>query len=546
MRQEVFFKGIQGKIIEELNNADSSIDIAVAWITNKSILNCLENCAANGVKIRIITVNDHINKIESFHNLYYKGCSIRLMSKTMMHNKFCIIDNYTIISGSFNWTANANNNHENITVTDGDYNLVEKYNTEFYKLYSKSNCIGNLIPLNFDIIKKLERDYELFKYQINTSPPYIYFINEDYFDFNNISNRNGNVLKGYYIIRNIEEESVFLKYIFYSRCGQKFKKVKNAIKIPEGHNLKKINSILGLYHYKEGALNITKKTFVESNDPFSYISELSANYELSNEKKYIVSKFQNSYIVNDNNTIKYINPNIQSKLIFQDNLIHTIKKADLLNENLIFASISIAKMFTKGVIIEQLFNSKPISNMFFDSFTKTALKDIIELSVKPILICDKNGCYSPSDFKFTAVIELLTEKWLLDLKSKKLTKKITENQLNSEYKALYINESKYGILYQIINNYLNSSRKGYLKNDNVKSLEKTIDRDYNFENLTLVKQIEFINRIFENQIKLEIEFDEKYNINKSNNKIVNQEDNSLKFFIIILLCIISLIFSLSL
>jgi len=56
MKSEVFFNGIESKIIQELNSAQSSIDIAVAWITNTEILKCLKNCLSKDVEIRIITV----------------------------------------------------------------------------------------------------------------------------------------------------------------------------------------------------------------------------------------------------------------------------------------------------------------------------------------------------------------------------------------------------------------------------------------------------------------------------------------------------------
>ena len=52
-----------------------------------------------------------------------------------MHNKFAIIDNAFVMTGSFNWTFQAGkNNQENLLVVDHPYYL-EKYNTEFEKLW---------------------------------------------------------------------------------------------------------------------------------------------------------------------------------------------------------------------------------------------------------------------------------------------------------------------------------------------------------------------------------------------------------------------------
>ena len=55
-----------------------------------------------------------------------------------MHNKYCIIDNDTVITGSYNWTTAAETkNDENITIhcicSDGS-DLVKKYILETIKI----------------------------------------------------------------------------------------------------------------------------------------------------------------------------------------------------------------------------------------------------------------------------------------------------------------------------------------------------------------------------------------------------------------------------
>ena len=54
-----------------------------------------------------------------------------------MHNKFAVIDNKVLITGSFNWTSQAvNANQENIAVIENSH-LVKLYNQEFEKLWSE-------------------------------------------------------------------------------------------------------------------------------------------------------------------------------------------------------------------------------------------------------------------------------------------------------------------------------------------------------------------------------------------------------------------------
>jgi phosphatidylserine/phosphatidylglycerophosphate/cardiolipin synthase-like enzyme len=61
-----------------------------------------------------------------------------------MHHKFCVIDNQVVLTGSYNWTTNAETrNDENVTVQK-DPESATKYSLEFNKL-KKTNI--NIIEL---------------------------------------------------------------------------------------------------------------------------------------------------------------------------------------------------------------------------------------------------------------------------------------------------------------------------------------------------------------------------------------------------------------
>lgn len=54
-----------------------------------------------------------------------------------MHNKFMLVDQTYLVTGSFNWTFQAGkSNQENVIVVDGKY-YTEKYNTEFNNLWAQ-------------------------------------------------------------------------------------------------------------------------------------------------------------------------------------------------------------------------------------------------------------------------------------------------------------------------------------------------------------------------------------------------------------------------
>ncbi|MEK6827862.1 MAG: phospholipase D-like domain-containing protein, partial [Nanoarchaeota archaeon] len=83
-----------------------------------------------------------------------KGDGIRMDDdKQLMHNKFCVIDNSIVITGSFNPTDNDNNYNNNNVVVIYSNILAGNYGDEFNELWSgkfgKGNNVNNpLVYIN--------------------------------------------------------------------------------------------------------------------------------------------------------------------------------------------------------------------------------------------------------------------------------------------------------------------------------------------------------------------------------------------------------------
>lgn len=163
MQTEAIFENIAERILTEIQKANNSIYIAVAWFTNKSIFEQLIKKAKNGCQIQIIISNDLINenssidfnKLEKHNGKVYK---IGNGDTELMHNKFCIIDFNTVITGSYNWSYKAENNFENIVINSNDTSLAEQFVTEFNQIkkkYYPTETIQNEFPIEI-IIKRLE------------------------------------------------------------------------------------------------------------------------------------------------------------------------------------------------------------------------------------------------------------------------------------------------------------------------------------------------------------------------------------------------------
>jgi ribosomal protein L20A (L18A) len=154
---QAYFENIQSQIILELEDAKNSIKIAVAWFTDIEILKVLEKKQMQNVNIELVLSNDEINTgifgldystLEKCGGkVYFVGGS---NNETLMHNKFCIIDNMTIISGSYNWSKKARRNHENITVIKNSVDLSNQFVVEFHTILKAYNK-----PIN-DVVEKVD------------------------------------------------------------------------------------------------------------------------------------------------------------------------------------------------------------------------------------------------------------------------------------------------------------------------------------------------------------------------------------------------------
>ncbi|MGP9669317.1 MULTISPECIES: phospholipase D-like domain-containing protein [unclassified Psychrobacter] len=163
MQTEAVFEDIAERIRLELEQAEHSIYIAVAWFTNRNLFNTLIDKAQKGVTVQLMLSNDHINQqsyvdysqLDIGHSAAYL---IGDGKQDLMHNKFCVIDSDTVINGSYNWSYKAEKNHENILVTKGDSVLAEQFIKQFKKIrntYFDHQEPTPELPLD-KIIKRLE------------------------------------------------------------------------------------------------------------------------------------------------------------------------------------------------------------------------------------------------------------------------------------------------------------------------------------------------------------------------------------------------------
>jgi len=111
---------------------DNCKDVFVNTINNAQQLKCA---------FYDLTHPDIIEALKKHPNLqllifedYYEGLGTPVSSMGLMHNKFCIIDEKTILTGSTNPTINGIEHNDNNLFLIESENLVRNYNDEFEEL----------------------------------------------------------------------------------------------------------------------------------------------------------------------------------------------------------------------------------------------------------------------------------------------------------------------------------------------------------------------------------------------------------------------------
>ncbi len=129
------------KLAQKFGNARESIDVAVYSFTLDSISGALAEAKNRGVRVRVII--DSLQAANSFSEdewLSGKGISVKLAGKgsASMHNKFAVIDNAIVATGSFNYSGNADErNDENLVFIHGR-KIAARFAEEFEEIWRAS------------------------------------------------------------------------------------------------------------------------------------------------------------------------------------------------------------------------------------------------------------------------------------------------------------------------------------------------------------------------------------------------------------------------
>ena len=118
-----------------IDTAKSTLDLAVFELDSQIITDSILRAYERGVKVRVVTDDTHRQE-DSIKRLEASGIPvIDDESKPLMHNKFVVLDNKAVWTGSFNTTDNCSWKNNNNAVKIYSDKLAENYTKEFNEMF---------------------------------------------------------------------------------------------------------------------------------------------------------------------------------------------------------------------------------------------------------------------------------------------------------------------------------------------------------------------------------------------------------------------------
>ena len=138
------------KVFEsKIKSANFSVHCAFYDIELKNIINALAK-KSKEIDVRVVIDNGN-------YDGQIKGEGVRIDDeKQLMHNKFCIIDNDVVLTGSFNPTDNDNNYNNNNVMAIYSSILAKNYEEEFEELWNGGFGKGSKVKYPASIINGIK------------------------------------------------------------------------------------------------------------------------------------------------------------------------------------------------------------------------------------------------------------------------------------------------------------------------------------------------------------------------------------------------------
>ena len=123
-------------LLREINSAQKSIYFMVFSFTHDKIGKAMRDQYENGIKVGGVFDENQISKYSEYHLMQEAGMDVKIdKTSGTMHHKVIIVDEETVITGSYNFSRNAEiRNSENLLIIKGNKDVARAYIGEYNRL----------------------------------------------------------------------------------------------------------------------------------------------------------------------------------------------------------------------------------------------------------------------------------------------------------------------------------------------------------------------------------------------------------------------------
>jgi len=129
--------GCADQVIYWLGRASSSVHILIYSFTLDSIGDAVLDTYHKGVDVKIVFEKSQVSQYSEFFRLAAAGVSVRNDTNPGdMHMKVAIIDGYIVLVGSFNWSAAAENQNNEVLLVIKSASLATAIEAQFQRIWT--------------------------------------------------------------------------------------------------------------------------------------------------------------------------------------------------------------------------------------------------------------------------------------------------------------------------------------------------------------------------------------------------------------------------
>ncbi|KXK12705.1 MAG: phospholipase D/Transphosphatidylase [Chloroflexi bacterium OLB14] len=128
--------GIDQFLANAIDSAKLSVDVAIYSLSLNSVRNALLNAHDRGVRVRMVMESDNLERTDP---QILKDAGIPILGdrrEGLMHNKFIVIDESEVWTGSMNFTDSGTYEDNNVVMRIRSVKIAENFSKEFEEMFN--------------------------------------------------------------------------------------------------------------------------------------------------------------------------------------------------------------------------------------------------------------------------------------------------------------------------------------------------------------------------------------------------------------------------